>query len=80
MVVVAAQVKSATASSCASLVMIVPVEVMRLSVGQGADTLLAGGRGSVVCHPCKLETKKGECVSENVSERERSFSKHRSAG
>lgn len=55
MVVVAAHVKSANASSYASLVVSIPVEVMRLSVWQSADALLACGRGSVACHFCKPE-------------------------
>lgn len=60
MVVVAVHSKSANVSSFASLVISVPVEVMRLSVGQGADTLLASCRGSVMGHVYELKSERSE--------------------
>jgi hypothetical protein len=61
MVVVAVHSMLADASSYTSLVISLPVEVMRLSVGQSSDALLAGGCSSVVCHFYKLKVAKSEC-------------------
>lgn len=62
MVVVAVHSILAIASSYASLVSSIPVEVMRLSVGQGGDAFLTGGRRSVVCHSRVLEIRISEKV------------------
>lgn len=54
MVVVAVHNVLADASSYTSLVVSIPVEVMRLSVRQSSDALLASRGSSVVCHLCNL--------------------------
>lgn len=61
MVVVAVHNMLADASSYDSLVIFLPVEVMRLSVGQSSDALLTSGCSSVVCHFYKLKIPKSEC-------------------
>ena len=54
MVVVAVHTRLANASSYASLMVSIPVEVMRLGVRESGNALFAGGCGSVVCHFYKL--------------------------
>ena len=61
MVVVAIQNMLAGASSYASLVFCIPVEVVGLSVGESSDALLAGRRRSVVCHFYKSKIYRSEC-------------------
>jgi hypothetical protein len=58
MVVVAVHNMLADASSYASQMFSIPVEVVGLSVGKGSDALLASGRRSVACHLYELKILK----------------------